>query len=128
MPMLITSMADMLSASDRVDIGAYMEHLAVPAAHRRAILRAPGNSAAGEKVYINEECDGCHEKDGSGNSRKNIPPLRGQHTDYLMKQMHDFKQILRIHDGEEEKDESSFAELDDTMLRDLVAYLSTLDD
>lgn len=128
MPMLITSMVDMMTPDDMADISAYLEHMTVPAAHRRQIMNAPGNAAAGKEIFIEEECYRCHKKDGSGKARKGIPPLKGQHTSYLLKQLNDFKAIIRIHDGEDEIEDSSFAELDETMLRDLVAYFSTLDD
>lgn len=128
MPMLITSMVDMLSGSDMEDIANYMEHINVPAAHKRSIMQAPGDVAKGKEVYLEEECDGCHNKDGSGKPKKDIPPLRGQHTSYLTKQIEEFKNITRIHDGEDEKEDSSFAEFNQDMVRDLVAYLSTLDD
>lgn len=128
LPMLITSMVDMMSDDDMADISAYLEHMPVPAAHRRHIPSFPGNSAAGKSIYEGEECHDCHKKDGSGKPRKSIPPLRGQHADYLLKQLYDFKEIIRIHDDEEERDESSFANMTDTMMRDLVAYLTTLDD
>ncbi len=128
MPMLITSMVDMMSGSDMEDISAYLEHMAVPTAHQRQIMNAPGNAAAGKEIFTEEECWRCHKKDGSGNARKDIPPLQGQHTSYLLKQLKDFKAIVRIHDGEDVAEDSSFVDLDETMLRDLVAYLSTLDD
>lgn len=128
LPMLITSMVDTLSEGDMSDISAYLEHMPVPTAHRRGIPNSKGNASAGKNVYVNEECDSCHRKDGSGKAKKGIPPLKGQHTDYLFKQMKDFKEIARIHDGEDEKEDSSFVNMSDMMLRDLVAYFSTMDD
>ncbi len=128
MPMLITSMVDMMTPDDMADISAYLEHMNVPKAHRRQIMNAPGNVAAGKQIFTEEECWRCHKKDGSGNARKEIPPLKGQHSSYLLKQLKDFKAIIRIHDGEDEAEDSSFAEMNETMLRDIVAYLSTLDD
>ncbi len=128
MPMLITSMVDMMSHNDMSDISAYLEHMPVPQEHRRQIMNAPGNIAAGKALYKEEECWRCHKKDGSGNARKEIPPLKGQHTSYLLKQLHEFKSLDRIHDGEDTLEDSSFAEFNETMMRDLVAYLSTLDD
>ncbi len=128
LPMLISSMVDMMTPKDMEDVSAYLEHMTVPAEHRRQILQAPGDVARGEAIYKEEECDSCHQKDGSGKPKKDIPPLRGQHSSYLLKQLHDFKEIIRIHDGEDTKEDSSFAELDDAMLQDLVAYFSTLDD
>lgn len=128
MPMLITSMVDMMTPSDMNDISVYLEHMSVPVGHQRQIMNSPGNAAAGKSIYIEEECYRCHMKDGSGKAKKDIPPLKGQHTSYLLKQLQDFKAITRIHDGEDEKEDSSFAEMNETMFNDLLAYLSTLDD
>jgi cytochrome c553 len=129
LPMLITSMVDTMSAADMEDVSVYLEHMTIPTAHVRAIPRPTyGNSAAGKNIYLEEECDGCHKKDGSGKAKKGIPPLKGQHTDYMLKQFEDFKNIARIHDGEDEKDDSSFVDMNPDILRDLVAYISTFDD
>lgn len=128
LPMLITSMVDTMTESDMSDIAAYLEHMSVPTAHRRAIMNAPGNVAAGKAIYEENECWRCHKRDGSGKPKKNIPPLKGQHSSYLLKQMHEFKNIIRIHDDEDEKEDSTFVEISDSMMKDLVAYLSTLDD
>ncbi len=128
LPMLITSMVDSMSEKDMVDVAAYLEHIKVPVAHQRGIMQAPGNISAGEMIYKENECDDCHQKDGSGKPRKNIPPLKGQHSSYLLKQLQNFKAIDRIHDDEETLEDSSFVDFNETMMRDLVAYLSTLDD
>ena len=115
-----------LSRSCALCHGQYMQGVAGDLYPR--LLASPGNAAAGKSIYIEEECYRCHMKDGSGKAKKDIPPLKGQHTSYLLKQLQDFKAIARIHDGEDEKEDSSFAEMNETMFSDLVAYLSTLDD
>lgn len=57
-------------------------------------------AASGKKLYQdgNEEkgipaCAGCHEPDGSGNKR--FPRLAGQHREYLIEQMFNFKKDVR---------------------------------
>jgi cytochrome c553 len=57
-------------------------------------------AASGKKLYAdgNEEkgipaCAGCHEADGSGNKR--FPRLAGQHREYLIEQMLNFKNDVR---------------------------------
>jgi cytochrome c553 len=57
-------------------------------------------AASGKKLYQegNEEkglpaCAGCHEADGSGNKR--FPRLAGQHREYLIEQMFNFKKDVR---------------------------------
>ena len=56
----------------------------------------------GRKLYLdgNEEkgvpaCAGCHDADGSGNKR--FPRLAGQHREYLIEQMQNFKNDVRNH-------------------------------
>ena len=60
----------------------------------------PQAAASGKKLYQdgNEEkgipaCGGCHEPDGSGNKR--FPRLAGQHREYLIEQMFNFKKDVR---------------------------------
>jgi cytochrome c553 len=60
----------------------------------------PAAAASGKKLYQdgNEEkgipaCGGCHEADGSGNKR--FPRLAGQHREYLIEQMYNFKKDVR---------------------------------
>lgn len=57
-------------------------------------------AASGRKIYLdgNEEkglpaCAGCHESDGSGG--KLFPRLAGQHREYLIEQMLNFKKDVR---------------------------------
>jgi cytochrome c553 len=60
----------------------------------------PAAAASGKKLYAdgNEAkgipaCGGCHEMDGSGNKR--FPRLAGQHREYLIEQMYNFKKDVR---------------------------------
>lgn len=60
----------------------------------------PKAAAIGSKIYLdgNEEkglpaCAGCHESDGSGG--KLFPRLAGQHREYLIEQMLNFKKGVR---------------------------------
>lgn len=57
-------------------------------------------AAIGKKLYLDGDeekgvpaCAGCHDVDGSGNKR--FPRLAGQHRDYLIEQMHNFKNDVR---------------------------------
>lgn len=57
-------------------------------------------AAIGKKLYLDGDeekgvpaCAGCHNVDGSGNKR--FPRLAGQHRDYLIEQMHNFKNDVR---------------------------------
>jgi Cytochrome c553 len=57
-------------------------------------------AAIGKKLYLDGDeekgvpaCAGCHDVDGSGNKR--FPRLAGQHREYLIEQMHNFKNDVR---------------------------------
>lgn len=57
-------------------------------------------AASGMKLYMDGDeergvpaCAGCHESDGSGNKR--FPRLAGQHREYLIEQMYNFKKDVR---------------------------------
>jgi cytochrome c553 len=85
------------------------------------IPRAEGDVAAGGKIYA-EDCADCHGKTGYG--RRDTPQLAGQHLPYLKKQVELFQSKERAH----EDADKIFPKLKGTALRDLLAYLSTLDD
>jgi cytochrome c553 len=46
------------------------------------IPRAPGDTAAGGKIY-HRECATCHGREGEGRADKAVPMLAGQYTSYL---------------------------------------------
>ena len=63
----------------------------------------PKLAAIGKKLYQDGDeargvpaCGGCHEVDGSGNKR--FPRLAGQHREYLITQMTNFKQKKEARD------------------------------
>lgn len=90
------------------------------------IPRSEGDVEAGAKLY-KTECASCHKKDGLGH--KTVPMLAGQYTVYLNRQIGKFIKGERIHD-EDEKDHSQdvLNQLKPEELRDILAYLTTLDD
>ncbi len=85
------------------------------------IGRYPGDINQGERIYM-EACRICHSRTGFGRTDK--PRLRGQHTQYLKKQMLDFKKGTRQHIDWEVK----FADLSDNDINNILAFLSILDD
>ncbi len=89
------------------------------------IARYPGDVAAGQQVY-KEECAGCHGIDASGNSRQLVPPLVGQHSLYLLRQVERFRKGERVHD--DPRDGAIFRAFSDAEIGDILAWLSTLDD
>ena len=86
----------------------------------------PGDIDLGSKVY-NKECASCHAKDGYGKKDKKAPMLAGQYSEYLLRQMQNYRSGERLHD-EEEDDRALFNEISDDAINGMLAYLATLDD
>lgn len=89
------------------------------------IARYPGNIDAGKRIY-ERECGGCHGTLGEGDSRRAIPPLAGQHSVYLKRQVEKFRDEERLHDTPE--DASIFRNFSDAEIDDILAWLSIADD
>lgn len=92
-------MAMGLSEQDQADLGAYFS------SQKTKIGSVSGEYAAGEKIYrggIKEKgvaaCMACHGPDGSGNPAAKFPSVRGQHADYVKKQLMDFRTGTRSND------------------------------
>ncbi|MCB1786150.1 MAG: c-type cytochrome [Chromatiaceae bacterium] len=90
------------------------------------IPRAEGDIDRGEKGY-RRECASCHGRDGRGEAKDGVPLLAGQYTDYLWRQVDKYIAKVRIHDPSA-PDDSLLAEFSTDELRDIFAYVSTLDD
>ncbi|PLY14154.1 MAG: cytochrome C [Sedimenticola sp.] len=90
------------------------------------IPRAEGDVANGKKLY-KKECDTCHGDEGWGDEKKAVPMIAGQYTNYLWRQIDKYRKKLRIHDEESPEDEL-LDDFDDEQLKDIFAYLSTVDD
>ena len=89
------------------------------------IARYPGDVAAGQRMY-SKECAGCHGKDASGKAGQLVPPLAGQHSLYVLRQVERFRKGERVHD--DPRDAAIFQAFSDTEIGDILAWLSTLDD
>jgi cytochrome c553 len=82
-------------------------------------VQAAGDAAAGKARAM--VCMACHGADGNGGADPLWPKLAGQHADYIMKQLHDFKSGKRtdpIMTG-------MAAPLNDTDIANLAAYFSS---
>jgi cytochrome c553 len=114
-----------LSQADIESLVAYISLIDLDEVAPLDIATAPGDIEEGEEMYKND-CRSCHGRKGEGNSRKESPPLRGQYTEYLARQIDMFKRKQREHalDPEDE----TFVDYSDEELRDILAYISTLDD
>ncbi len=86
-----------------------------------------GDLKHGKKLY-RRECSNCHGRNGFGSKKKSIPPLAGQYTAYLWRQVKLFHKKQRIHDRDDPDDEDLLDDFTHKELADIFAWLSTADD
>lgn len=89
------------------------------------IARYPGNNDAGRRIY-RKECANCHGRLGEGSADGRFPPLTGQHSLYLKRQIDKFRKQKRKHD--DPRDAEIFRQFADGEIDNILAYLSILDD
>jgi cytochrome c553 len=99
---LMTSQAMLLSDEDMADLAVYFESLPMAA----QAVKNPGSVALGESLYRGGNldsgvaaCIACHGPSGDGNPAAKYPALRGQHADYIAKQLRDYASGARTSDG-----------------------------
>ena len=85
-----------------------------------------GDLKKGRKLY-KKECRSCHGKLGEGNQKDATPMLAGQYTKYLWRQIDFYLEGKRLHD-EADPEEEFLKSFSHEQLRDILAYISTLDD
>lgn len=99
-PMMSSMAAAITERQDLFDIAAYF-------ASQKQMKGTGAKNEAGKKLYIEGNissliygCINCHGKEGKGMSPGNsiFPVIGGQHKDYLVKQMIDFKKGERKND------------------------------
>jgi cytochrome c553 len=81
-----------LSPDDMADLGAYFGGLA-----NTGLEADPSYWQAGQKLYRGGDkdrgipaCMACHGPTGAGNEPAKFPALRGQHSEYVVKQLNDY--------------------------------------
>lgn len=90
------------------------------------IPRSEGDVDAGAKTY-KAECASCHGRTGAG--KRDVPMLAGQYTSYLRRQIDKFVKGERIHDEDlKDRTKDVLNQLKPEEIRDVLAYLTTLDD
>lgn len=109
---------------DAAEINAYQRLL--DAERVVQIPLAPGDIDRGGLLY-RRECASCHGRDGSTDAQPGLPMLAGQYTAYLWRQIPKYIDKRRLHDPDDPDDELLAAFSEDE-LRDMLAYISTLDD
>jgi len=89
------------------------------------ISYSKGNADAGQKLY-QQECDTCHGRKAQGNYIFTAPPLAGQRSKYVKRQMKQFKNAKRVHYYASDAD--IFKQFTEAQIDDLLSYLASLDD
>ena len=122
--MYVTASLASMSEEDIDDVSAYfssinLEKVGLPS----SVPVWPGNHAEGKEIY-EEECKTCHKKNGMGKSRKGIPALALQYSQYLFRQLKMFQWRKRVHDDDPE--DETFDDFTDKQLENILAYVSTL--
>jgi len=105
------------------DVVAYISTLPMHPQHRKGPWPDYREEyKAGEKLY-QANCAGCHGTKGEGNNEKSIPRLYGQHYPYLLRQIKQVKQGLRIVNPVMQ---NTAKQLSDEQLQQVVNYVSYL--
>ena len=128
-----------LSEQDIADIAAYYASLnstltgAAEKSSEAYGLNAEQFLALGEKIYRsgNAElsipaCSACHSPTGKGNAPALYPQVGGQHYDYLVQQLKDFRGNLRTNDGQGKLMRGAVENLKDVELEAVANYISGL--
>lgn len=87
------------------------------------IARVEGDIELGKELYV-DDCKLCHGKAGKGKEGSETPPLSGQYTEYMTRQIQHFASGERWH----EYAEDLFEEMEAEEIQAIMAYLSTTDD
>lgn len=89
-PIMTDMAATVTTIEDAFDISAYF-------ASQNQMLNTPNPNEDGKRLYIIYRCISCHGEDGQGRPQNNpmFPVIGGQHKEYLIKQLDDFRTGLR---------------------------------
>lgn len=97
----MSAMAAAMSDEDMADLSAYFAEQRLTAVHATANEKGRTLFLAGNPDVGLPACTGCHGPEARGNEPAAFPALRGQHSAYLAKALHDFKTQSRYNDHNE---------------------------
>jgi cytochrome c oxidase subunit 2 len=100
--------------------------LATQPTYAQTRAAAAGDVAAGQATYA--VCSACHGPQGEGNPQLNAPKLAGQAGWYLARQLQNFKLGIRDKEQFAQQMDAFAATLDDTAMKNVVAYIGSLPD
>jgi len=113
----MTGLLNNLNDQDLSDIAAYFasQKGSVGAADPKLVERGKQLFNGGDIANGLPACTGCHSPNGAGIAAAGFPHLGGQHSQYIAKQLTDFREGNRTNDG------------DATTMRSIAAKLSNKD-
>jgi cytochrome c553 len=125
----MASMGALLPNSDTVDkVAAFVGNFTFTRA--RAAAPGAGNSARGASLY--QSCSACHGTAAEGSVALGAPPLVGQDSSYLLRQLEGFKNSRRGGPRDSRWGQQMGAAAaslpDDKSMNDVVAYIATIRD
>ena len=115
-----------LSDADLQSLAAYLSDIDLAAVSPLDIPPPEGADLENGEDLFQGDCKSCHGRKAEGMKRKESPPLAGQYSEYLLRQIAMFKKKERIHANDEE--DETFEEYEPQQIKDILAYISTLDD
>ena len=124
----MAGMVALLNDEDMKNVAAYFE-----SQQPKAVTFDPDMIELGESIYrggITETsvaaCMSCHSPSGKGNGPAGWPSLKGQHPEYLVLQMQNFKQGLRANDSGEMM-RNVVARMSDREMKSVAAYIAGIE-
>jgi cytochrome c553 len=124
----MAGMVALLNDEDMKNVAAYFE-----SQQPKAVAFDPDMIEMGENIYrggITETsvaaCMSCHSPSGKGNGPAGWPSLKGQHPEYLVLQMQNFKQGLRANDSGEMM-RNVVARMSDREMKSVAAYIAGIE-
>ncbi|NTY92187.1 c-type cytochrome [Pseudomonas putida] len=98
----MTGMLNAFSDQDLADIAAYFSSQkgSVGAADPKLVERGRSLFNGGDLEKGMPACTGCHSPNGAGIALAGFPHLSGQHSQYVTKQLTDFREGNRTNDGD----------------------------
>jgi cytochrome c553 len=124
----MAGMVALLNDEDMKNVAAYFE-----SQQPKAVAFDPDMIEMGENIYrggITETsvaaCMSCHSPSGKGNGPAGWPSLKGQHPEYLVLQMQNFKQGLRTNDSGEMM-RNVVVRMSDREMKSVAAYIAGIE-
>ena len=124
---IMASMVLSLSDQDMEDIAAWYssQQPTIQGADPESIELAERLYRAGNSEIAVAACSACHSPTGKGNAPAGFPTLSGQHAEYTLQQLKDFRSGVRQNDGGEMM-RTVVERLTDKELEALASYVSGL--